>query len=44
VPGACLLVSAVAGVLFVRRQRSLAEPLLDLGLLASVHFPPPWAA
>jgi MFS transporter, DHA2 family, multidrug resistance protein len=37
-PGAWLVVSAVAGVLFVRRQRSLAEPLLDLGLLASRTF------
>jgi MFS family permease len=43
-PGAWLLVSAVAGVLFVRRQRSLAEPLLDLGLLASRTFSAAMAA
>jgi MFS transporter, DHA2 family, multidrug resistance protein len=37
-PAAWLLVSAVAGVLFVRRQRGLAEPLLDLRLLANRTF------
>jgi MFS transporter, DHA2 family, multidrug resistance protein len=35
---AALLVGAAVGVLFVRRQRRVAHPLLDLGLFRSVPF------
>jgi DHA2 family multidrug resistance protein-like MFS transporter len=37
-PVAALAVSAAAGAVFVRRQRGLADPLLDLRLLASRTF------
>jgi MFS transporter, DHA2 family, multidrug resistance protein len=37
-PVAALAVSAAAGAAFVRRQRRLADPLLDLRLLASRTF------
>ncbi|NUT36237.1 MAG: MFS transporter [Hamadaea sp.] len=37
-PGAALLVGALAGVVFVRRQRRLADPLLDLRLFADRAF------
>ncbi|WP_157251511.1 MFS transporter [Nonomuraea typhae] len=38
VPYLALGVGVAAGVLFVRRQRRLAEPLLDLGLFANRSF------
>ena len=37
-PVAALAVSAAAGAVFVRRQRRLAEPLLDMRLLANRTF------
>ncbi|MFF0430228.1 MFS transporter [Streptomyces sp. NPDC004520] len=37
-PAAALLAGLVLGVLFVRRQRSLADPLLDLRLFGAAPF------
>jgi DHA2 family multidrug resistance protein-like MFS transporter len=37
-PAVAVVVGLVVGVLFVRRQRSLAEPLLDLRLFANRSF------
>ena len=36
--GACVLVGVVACVAFLRRQRGLAEPMLDLALLGNPEF------
>jgi DHA2 family multidrug resistance protein-like MFS transporter len=37
-PAASLLIGLAVGVLFIRRQRSLADPLLDLRLFANPAF------
>lgn len=36
--GACVLAGIIAGVIFLRRQRRLAEPLFDLVLLENSEF------
>ena len=38
VPVGCMVAGAAAGILFVRRQRTLADPLIDLHLFGSRAF------